>query len=209
MIDREFNALRPVENWPSFQYAVYDVETFGIDDDRLQMIGVYHEGFTRTFRDIGEFLRWIITPQFQDYRFFAHYGGKFDVHYIFDWLKERNFCGMEIEFFCSGSCVVSFTIFKGKDDSRAQWRFADSYRLLEASLKKLTNEFDVAHKKLDFAPAEFNYNRHDCIGLYEVLTKFFAVYSITSETVASHALRVYRSRYLPRWIFQPPPEVEN
>jgi hypothetical protein len=85
-----------------------------------------------------------------------------------------------------------------------RWRFADSYRLLQASLAQLTRDFDVRHKKLDLDEAFRSeqalrrYNEHDCRGLYEVLDTFFELHNITSETIAAHAMRVFRAYYLRR-----------
>ncbi len=111
---------------------------------------------------------------------------------------------MEIN--CSGSAVISLTV----HDSKHRWRFVDSYRLLPKSLATLTNDFDVKHKKLvglDFTDRK--YNEHDCRGLWEVLEIFFDSFAICSETIAAHAMRVYRTHFMKREIWQPHREIEN
>lgn len=176
-----------------FKYGVYDIETKGIGNLEFVMIGFFDGENYTCFRDLNLFFAHVMQPQYSEWRFFAHFGGRFDVHFLFDHLREL-MPDTAFEFYCTGSAVVSFTV---KDGGGNWWRFCDSYRLMPKSLQTLTYEFDVEHKKLPFAPLEEKYNRHDCQGLYEVLEEFFGAFDITSETIASHAMRVYRSRFMP------------
>jgi hypothetical protein len=173
------------------------------------MIGLFDGKRYRAFRDLSDFFDTVLHKKYRNWRFFAHFGGRFDVHFLFDWLR-ANAPDIPIEINCAGSCVIAMTVRIGEN----RFRFCDSYRLLQKGLKTLTHDFDVEHKKLDLEEAYqsweqmLEYNEHDCRGLYEVLSQFFDVFDITSETVASHAMRVLRSRYLSRTMFGLSEEIE-
>lgn len=168
------------------------------------MIGFFDGERYSNFRHVSDFLDHVCRREYSGWRIFAHYGGKFDIDYIFDWLR-ANRPEIPINFYCSGSCVVSFTIHVG----RYRFRFADSYRLMDSPLSTLTKEFDVEHKKQKFDPSSIEYNRHDCLGLYEVLQKFFALFDLTRETIASQALAVFKTRFLTRPIYGIPRRAED
>lgn len=171
---------------------MYDIETKGVGNLDFVMIGFFDGCEYHCFRDLADFFDHVLRAEYCGWRIFAHFGGRFDIHFLFDWLRSH-MPTTDFEFFCSGSAVISFTV---RIDDEHWWRFSDSYRLMDKSLQTLTKEFDTPHKKLPFAPLDWRYNRNDCMGLYEVLTKFFDEFDITSETIASHALRVWRSRFL-------------
>lgn len=170
------------------------------------MIGFYDGERYYNFDRLEDFLNLVLSRKYRNWRIFGHYGGKFDLTYLFDYIRE-NHPDWDFNFYCAGSCVISFTVRRGE----LRWRFTDSFRLMDAPLDNLTQEFDVAHKKLAFDPTSIEYNRHDCIGLYEVLTRFFGAFQefVTSETIAAHAMRIYRLLYLKKPIFAIPRNAED
>lgn len=180
---------------------MYDLETEGLGGP-LIMAGFFDGEQYRCFRSMTDFLAHVLTRRYRGWRFFAHFGGRFDVSYVYDELRRRN---LEMSFYCSGSCVLALTVYEGE----YRWRFTDSYRLLMAGLDRLTKEFDVPHKKLPYDPESVEYNRNDCMGLYEVLTAFFEQHRMCSETLPSHALKIFRRDYLDRNLWQPPRDVEE
>jgi hypothetical protein len=152
-----------------------------------------------------DFLNHVLRKKYDGWRIFAHFGGRFDVHFVFDWLRAHK-PALPLTIHCCGSSVIACMV----HDGERRFRFTDSYRLLPKSLETLTNDFDVQHKKLvgrDYT--ERIYNEHDCRGLYEVLEQFFDAFDVCSETIASHAMRVYRTYYLNREIWQPRRDVEE
>lgn len=168
------------------------------------MIGFYDGNQYAVFREWSEFLNHVLTPGYSGWRIFAHFGGRFDVHFLFDYVRAMR-PDLEVEFICSGSAVIALTIKQGK----YYWRFCDSFRLMPSPLKKLTEEFKVAHPKLEFNPNSVEYNCNDCMGLWECLQVFFGMYGICSETIASHAMRIFRSQFLRRTVAQPRRDVEE
>lgn len=177
---------------------------------------------------MGAFFDAVLIPKYSGWRIFAHFGGRFDVHYIWDWLRSNHpeiftfprpgIKTYKIDVITAGSAVIAFTIGWGEwrvDGRRFKfhadqwWRFTDSYRLLPAGLKRLTEEFDTPHKKLAFDSSSWIYNRNDCMGLYEVLTRFYDEFGVYSETTASHAMRVWRTHFMRRRISVPPDHAEK
>lgn len=202
-------ALRPLTRSQSFQFGTWDIEARDWWD--LLMIGVYDGEHYYHFRDVESFLAFILQKKYRYWRWFAHFGGRYDTNFVFDHIR-ANRPDLKLNWFCAGSMVLDMTIRSG--DMIAKLR--DSYRLLPASLDQLTKAFDVKHKKgkVDFANLEYNqtlidYNEDDCIGLYEVLDSFFEQTGIRSETFASHALRVFRKDFLRQEIWKPHADIEE
>ncbi len=168
------------------------------------MIGFFDGTKYTCFRDIKDFFDCVLHPRYHAWRFFAHFGGRYDVHFLFDWLRKFE-PTTKIEVYCAGACVISMKVSIGKH----YWKFCDSYRLLPKSLKTLTYDFDVPHKKLEADFMSEEYNEHDCRGLHEVLEEFFDLFDICSETIASQAMRIYRTNFLDRSVAQPGMKVEE
>lgn len=188
-----------------FHFAVYDIETPGIDSLEFYCCGFFDGEKYWNFRSMEAFLSHVLKKEYNGWRFFAHFGGRFDVHYVYDWLRQ-NEPNTYMEINCSGSAVISLTVRQGKN----RWRFVDSYRLMPASLESLTYEFAVQHKKLTGRGfTDLLYNEHDCRGLYEVLEIFFDEFGLCSETIAAHSMRVFRTHFLTRDLYQPHRDIED
>lgn len=200
--------LHPLKGIRSFNFGVWDIEAS--DWWNLQVIGCFDGSNYYWFRTVDEFLNHILQKKYASYRWFAHFGGRYDMNFIFDRLRERKNC--DVEFYCSGSMVIRMRIRK----SRMLAYLCDSFRLLPAALRDLTIAFDVAHKKTDydfgqmvFGRELLEYNEQDCRGLYEVLYNFFEQTGIRSETFATHALRYWRKEFLTRTIWKPHENVTD
>jgi len=200
--------LHPLQAIRSFNYGTWDIEA--TDWWNLQVIGAFDGKDYYHFRNVDSFLDHILQKKYNSYRWFAHFGGRYDMNFIFDRLRERQNCN--VQFYCSGSMVIRMRIRKGR------WLtyLCDSFRLLPAALRDLTIAFDVVHKKtsIDFESMTFGremleYNEQDCRGLYEVLYSFFEQTGIRSETFATHALRYWRKEFLQRSIWMPHENVTD
>lgn len=201
-------ALTPLTKATTFHYGVWDVEAADWWD--LQVIGVYDGSDYFWFQNVPDFLNHIMRWKYRHWRWFAHFGGRYDLNFIYDYLRHDS--TVKISFYCSGSMVMAMDIRKG--DCHA--RLVDSYRLLPASLRSLTVAFNVKHQKTnyDFSDMHFckellEYNEQDCRGLYEVLTQFFEQTGMMSETFASHSLKVWRKDFLKEPIWKPRQNVTN
>src|SRR5262245_5123857 len=130
--------LHPLKAVRSFNYGVWDIEAR--DWWSLQVIGCFDGSDYYWFRTVDEFLDHILQKKYASFRWFAHFGGRYDMNFIFDRLRERG--NSDVEFYCSGSMVIRMRIRKG----RMLAYLCDSFRLLPASLRDLTNAFDVDRK---------------------------------------------------------------
>jgi hypothetical protein len=200
--------LKPLVKPTSFQYGTWDIEARDWWD--LQVIGCFDGKEYYQFRNVPDFLAHIMRWEYRHWRWFAHFGGRYDLNFVFDYLQGRD--DNKISFYCSGSMVLAMDIRKG--DCHA--RLCDSFRLLPAALRDLTIAFDVKHKKTkyDFEDMSYGrelleYNEQDCRGLYEVLEKFYQETGMMSETFASHSLKVWRKDYLHQTIWKPHDNVSE
>ena len=198
---RDINiGLTPLANASSFQFGTWDCEA--IDWWKLQVIGCFDGERYAFFRDVDSFLDYILQKKYRSWRWFAHFGGRYDMNFIFDRLRVRK--DVHVTFYCSGSMVLRMQIkYRGMNAY-----LCDSFRLLPAALRDLTKAFNVEHQKgeYDFTAMRFcrellEYNESDCRGLHEVLTSFFEQTGIRSETFATQALRYWRKEFLHRTIW--------
>jgi hypothetical protein len=207
--------LEPIRNPQTFHYASWDIEAK--DWWTLELVGVWDGETYRHFRTVPEFLSYILQRKYNGWRFFAHFGGRYDMNFIFDWLKYHPEIGCS--FYCSGSLVIQMTL----TYRNIKIKLCDSYRLFympgndsqtrttnKSGLASLTKAFGVKHQKqeYDFKQMSYGhelieYNEFDCRGLYEVIERFFEETGIMSETFASHALRVWRKDFLKETLWKP------
>lgn len=207
--NRDINiGLHPLKGIKTFQFATWDIEAF--EWWNLLVIGCFDGTNYYHFRNVDGFINHILQEKYRSWRWFAHFGGRYDINFIFDRLRERN--DLEVEFYCAGSMVIHMTIKQG----RRTVYLCDSFRLLPASLRDLTIAFNVQHQKssMDFTTMTYNlemleYNEQDCKGLYEVLDSFFEQTGIRSETFATHALRYWRKEFLRFTIWKPHENVSD
>jgi len=186
----------------NIKYAVFDIESNNWID--FLLLGFFDGNEYKEFHSLDKFLQHISQPKYKHYIFFAHNGGKFDFLFILERIMQK-FEFKLIERTGSIIAILIGDIYQGR--FRKQFEFRDSYALLKDSLKNLTNDFDVEHKKkgdVSFnrthkanEPRLRKYLEHDCLGLFEVLTKFFASEFVVHPqmTIASQALDTFRSLY--------------
>lgn len=211
-------ALGPLENDSHFPFGTWDIEAS--DWWNLQMIGVFDGNDYFHFRDVGSFLDHIMQTRYRNFRWFAHFGGRYDLNFVFNYLRERN--DVSVSFYCSGSMVVQMKIKRRGIITK----LCDSYRLLPAALggkvvdgkyvPGLGDSFNVKHKKTsyDFQAMEYgreliDYNEQDCRCLYECLERFYAETGVQSETFATHAMKIFRKDHLHQLIWKPPADVTD
>ncbi len=207
--------LEPLTGLKTFKYATWDIEAS--EWWNLALIGMWDGTNYYHFKTVPEFIEYAMQDKYRDWRFFAHFGGRYDLNFVFDWLRTQSH--ITCEFYTSGSLVIQMTL---KSGSR-RIKLCDSYRLFympgndsqtrtdnKAGLASLGKAFNVPHQKteFDFANVGYNketieYNEQDCRCLYEVIERFFVETGIQSETFASHALRVWRKDFLKQTIWKP------
>jgi len=201
-------ALGPLVNVPTFPFGTWDIEAS--DWWNLQLLGVFDGSRYFHFRNIGSFLEHIMQKQYRNYRWFAHFGGRYDLNFVFDYLRSRRDC--HVSFYCSGSMVVQMKITWNGMTAR----LCDSFRLLPASLRELGKAFKVTHAKTeyDFTAMEYghaliDYNEQDCRCLWECLDTFYKETGMTSETFATHSMKMFRKDHLKTLIWKPRQDVTD
>lgn len=183
-------------------YFVWDIET--VKWVNFLVVGVYADQFGFTyFKTFREFLAYVFE-KYSDYDGFAHFGGRFDHLFLIKAILELIEDGepYKIESMIPrGASIFSIEI-SYKDKSV---RFFDSSALFPFALKRITENFGVTHKKqeIDYdkitkiTPKLIDYLMHDCMGLYQSLTKFFSWPLIQKSgrafSLASQSLRVLRT----------------
>src|SRR6266446_802528 len=139
----------------TFQYGTWDIEAS--EWWNLQMIGMWDGEVYFHFQTIPDFLRHCFQKKYDHWRFFAHFGGRYDVHFVFDYLREQE--AIDVNFYCSGAMVIRMTLrYKG-----ITIYLCDSYRLFympgnssqlrtdnKSGLAALTKAFGVTHQKLSY-----------------------------------------------------------
>jgi len=182
--------------------GTYDIETFG-EYFTTYMVGLAYlkdnKTITKQFISTSPFTRspllqfmdYLEQSDLDNYTFYAHNGGKFDlIRLIKECLwNNSNYTIISSKCIELDSSWIRFGVIVGKNTI---W-FKDTYRILSNSLKDLTNSFNVKHKKLETDNMMFvaesedlegwinvythlselkTYNLHDCLGLLEVIIEF-------------------------------------
>lgn len=207
--------LAKLVNPQTFQFATWDIEAS--EWWNLVLIGMWDGERYVHFQSVPEFIRFLLQKRYNHWRFFAHFGGRYDINFIFDWLRTQE--DIDVHFYCSGAMVIRMTLrYKG-----ITVYLCDSYRLFympgntnqlhtdnKSGLRQLGIAFNVDHKKseIDFRNISYNrecieYNEQDCRCLYEVIERFFEETGVFSETYASHALKLWRKDFLRETIWKP------
>jgi hypothetical protein len=208
--------LEPLTKPTSFKYATWDIEANNWWD--LVVLGLWDGSHYYHFRTIPEFFEYIFQSKYNGWRFFAHFGGRYDFNFLFDFIRKWN-AKIDCSFYCSGSLVIQMSL-RYKNTTI---KLCDSYRLFympansdvsktdnKSGLRSLGKTFGVQHQKteLDFTDIKYNletlqYNEQDCRCLYEVIETFFEQTGLMSETFATHALHIWRKDFLKQILWKP------
>jgi hypothetical protein len=214
--------LEPLTTSPHFKYATWDIEANNWWD--LVVLGLWDGNNYYHFRTVEEFFEFIFQSKYNGWRFFAHFGGRYDFNFVFDFIRKWG-AKIDCSFYCSGSLVIQMSL-RYKNTTI---KLCDSYRLFympansdvsktdnKSGLRSLGKVFGVQHQKtdLDFSDIKYNletlrYNEQDCRCLYEVMETFFEQTGIMSETFATHALRIWRKDFLKEPLWKPNAKVTD
>lgn len=156
------------------EFGVYDIES---SKWKNHLATGYYDIFTedyRVFYSVLDFIEFIFSPECEQDTFYGHFAGIFDSLFIIDSALRYDY--VVDNMIINGRRILSLKIKLGKK-SRT---FLDSSGLFPFSLRKLTEAFDVEHKKLDenvelfeeVTPELLEYLEYDCRGLAESLLKY-------------------------------------
>ena len=154
---------------------------------------------------LREFLAHLFSLGEKKITVYAHFGGLFDFAFILE--EAFQIPGIHVESLIPrGSGLLCFDLveYDGEGKVKTKIHFSDSAALLPFGLKSLTENFGVDHNKLDWDHNKtdgvsfklLEYLKVDCMGLYEVISKFRSWPLIQSagakSTMASQAIQVLR-----------------
>lgn len=176
-------------------FKVFDIEA--TEWNRIYAIGIYDgkDILINTDDDKNNdyYIGWLFDNLSDGDIVYAHYGGKYDFTFIMDYMRKH---GKISDFRVIHSFIVSFSV--KIDDKNITFR--DSFNILPSSLLKLTNDFNVEHKKLkmDYELGKKDkgfeeYFKNDLIGLYEVLSD--AIELTDKLTIASNSMNVFLDKF--------------
>lgn len=145
----------------------------------------------------------ILSKKYRGHYIYAHNGGRFDFLHLLPLLR---LMGRSFELLTVGSSIQLLVV--NDSETKAPWRFVDSYRLIPISLNDATDAFkttrklsshDLSYHEDD--PAWREYQRLDCISLYEVLQRYHELVEdkLGGEvgiTSAATSMRTFRRSYL-------------
>jgi hypothetical protein len=195
--DMQLNPLKKL--LAAKEILTFDIETKEGTWDKFAFCGVYDGEEYMRFDSMDGAIRELFSHNNRGKLMFAHNMGKFDGMFIMDALAFRR-PEYEILPIINGGRMLEIKV---RDKSRNTWHLRDSYCLMPSSLKKLTHNFGVEHKKLEETVKGMTenpeYNRNDCIGLYEVLKKFMEYNNgYLGMTISQTALTDFRKNYQDR-----------
>ncbi len=219
--------LRPLKQ-KQVKIATFDIETH--DWIYPYAVGFYDGQDYKEFlgkKCVSDFLKFVLHDKYRAYTIFAHNGGRFDFNFLLEYLKNKKY---DMHLIFQGSSCIRMKIYHSQEgkinnrNNRNQTVFADSYALLKFSLDRLTKDFNVMHKKINFMDKQeqerdydylyrlykendnrfYEYLKNDVLGLYEVIESFERTINdhngIMSMTIASTALKTFQSGYLQRFL---------
>ena len=181
------------------EFGTFDIETIGLGGEFINS-GTYFNGSYSYFEDIGSMLNYMINSECMVW--YGHNTGRYDTRYFFNYLIENKYLLKPLVI--NGS-IAKLSVYRKK---KRVLEIRDSYLLLSSSLKRLTFDFDVKHKKIELEQdynnikideQEKEYLKYDVIGLYEVLEEFFKLLKERNIepklTYSSCALADFKTNY--------------
>lgn len=153
-------------------FQVFDYEAYNWN--KAYAVGIYDGSDLKILAEDGKdnfyFTEWLLENLKDRIIAYAHYGGRYDFMFIFEYCEKYKLKPYGLKLI--NGTVAEFRL-KYKNKTLI---FRDSGLILPASLKRLTYDFNVEHKKLEMdydiglKDARFkDYFTNDLKGLYEVL----------------------------------------
>ena len=195
---------RPPRQEPK-RFCTFDLEWWP-KTLKFRICGVYdpRSGY-RHYSSMAAFLDAELTPENYGMTFFAHNGGKSDMHFVFDELCKSGLAqhryDVEAAFNGASAFLVTLTE-RGKPSHK--FTFADTLFLLKASLRKIGELLGYEKGHFDFESDNFSemrmYNERDCEVLYKAVeqleNELFSMGGEFKSTLASSAMALFTTRYL-------------
>ncbi|MEM3845658.1 MAG: DNA polymerase [Candidatus Parvarchaeota archaeon] len=182
-------------------YKVFDIEAK--DWNKIYAIGIYNGRNVKTLfgyqYSLKDFIEWLFKNLNNNDIVYAHNGGKYDFLFIIEGINKYKLGRIEKIKIIHGGIVNLLISYKNK-----KIMFKDTFFILPASLKSLTKDYDVVHKKLELDydlglndKRFYEYFVNDLKGLYEVIEKVPEL--MQRDTIASNSMKafsdIYKAKY--------------
>lgn len=187
--------------------STFDLE-WHPENQKFRMAGIYDGKDYRCYATMAEFLTKELVPENFGRIFFAHNGGKSDMHFVLEELLETGLCSsggtFEMDCIFNGSSAFLCHL-RMRDNPKQCFTFADSLFLFKSSLKKIGEMIGMSKGEVsDFATDNWNelrdYNELDCRVLYKALKdlerELFEMGGELKLTLASSAMALFQTVYL-------------
>jgi hypothetical protein len=187
-------------------FSTYDLE-WHPETQKFRMAGVFDGTNYRCYASMSEFLTAELVPENFGRIFFAHNGGKSDLHFILHELLATGLCSANgmFEMDCSFNGSSAFLChLRMRDNPKNSFTFADTLFLLKASLKKIGEWIGMSKGEVAFDTDNWNelrdYNELDCRVLHKAVTdlerELFEMGGEIKLTLASSAMALFQTHYL-------------
>lgn len=176
----------------SQNFAVFDIEA----KDWIYFLGAgFYDGTVYTYCDS---IKKLINAFSKSGKviIYAHYGGKYDFRFLFSELRKRY--DIKIKVINNGVGVI-----KCYRSGVKKFELRDSFLLLPTSLKSLTEDFNVKHKKIIFDVENLEvmtdeakkYLYNDVMGLYELLLIYYSKFDNVKVTLPQQTLDEFKKTF--------------
>lgn len=181
------------------KFFTADIETASWT--KFLCVGIYDGHKYEYFTKLEHFFKYIFEHHL-GLDCYCHFGGIYDFLFFIQHVLSTDEYTVT-DMVPRGSGILCMTIIRKKD--KAEITFRDSSAFLPFSLRSLTENFDVVHKKqeIDYTkitkvtPELLEYMQYDVIGHYEVIKKYFEWPIIkksgSAPTIAGQALKVLQT----------------
>ena len=181
-------------------FKVFDIEAY--EWNRIYAIGIYDGNqvliHTSNKESNIDFIEWLLDNLNDKDIVYAHNGGKYDFLFIFEFIQKKRIKIRDIKVIHASVVMIRI------EYNNKVIEFRDSFALLPVSLKTLTIDYNVEHKKLQM---DYNlglndsrfkeYFKNDLMGLYEVLEQskeLLSSYTIASATMKNYLKNFYKRK---------------
>ena len=209
------------------RFRTYDLEWFP-KTLKLRCAGVFDGARYTCYDDMADFLDSELTAENRGIIWFAHAGGLADVQFVLTEIMRRRAQDVKVEAIFSGSSAIIVKVMRGRNSwtfCDSLWLLKSGLQTIAESLGQSKEDtwtcadYDASRTKGDrcqherekekcvfYAPMGIlrSYNEQDCRILYGAIDRFqeelLELGGALRLTVASCAMRLFRSRYLTRTI---------
>jgi len=185
-------------------HATFDIETDWTDHAAVKMVGFYDGAAYNEFPNVTDLIEETCVKRYRSFKIYAHFGGKFDFVHLAASADRLGLAWSAIMAGKNGARIIALDLHRGSH----VFHFVDSWALLQAPLKDLSEAFTPERRKgkIDFKTATHSqlayYLKEDCIVLWNVIARAQALFlemgTDSKKTFSATSMSLFRREYLKR-----------